>query len=138
MNIFSVMPTSFFKFMHNAYCHFEQTHTLKFSQYWVFLAIFLLCGGMLSPAAVAQTPLNDSLTQELSCQQERVPNIRLPSSATDQNVRLPESETPCFDIGEIVQKNDVTALGGYLPTSDVPDDSGASCLSRARNNLAMQ
>lgn len=132
------MPTSSFKFIRNAYCYFEQTYSLKISQYWVFLAIFLLCGGMLTPAVMAQTPPDDGFTQGLSCQHERVPNVRLPSSATDQNVRLPESETPCVDIDEIVKEYDVTALGWDLPASDVPDDSGVSCLCSARSNLVMR
>jgi len=129
------------------YCLFDQLFQIRFSRRWVSL-IVLLVASALSPVS-AQTSPNDIAGQELQRQQEReralraqqevAPDVRLPTAAVDQNARLPESETPCFDIREIVLKSDVAVFDWALSAADLPNDVATGrCLGSTGINLVMQ
>ena len=92
----------------------------------------LQSGGPLSFSLLAQTSQNEIVGQELLRRQEREwasraqqevgPDVRLSTAAIDQNARLPESETPCFDIREIVLKSEAPVFDRVLPAAGSPDD----------------
>jgi len=120
----------------------------RFRRCGVPLALLLL-GGALSFAVSAQTSPNDIAGQELQRQQEReralraqqevAPDVRLPTAAVDQTARLPESETPCFDIHDIVLKSDVRVFDWALSSANPPEDPAVGrCLGSAGINLVMQ
>ena len=65
--------------------------------------------------------------------------MRLPTAAVDQSARLPESETPCFDIRDIVLKSEVRTFDWALLAANPPEDPAVGrCLGSAGINLVMQ
>jgi len=75
----------------------------------------------------------------LRAQQEVVPDVRLPTAAGDQSARLPESETPCFEIRDIVLKSEVRTFDWALSAANPPEDPATGrCLGSAGINLVMQ
>lgn len=72
-------------------------------------------------------------------QQERSPDVRLPSGVPADSGRLPESETPCFSIREIVLKSDVNTFDWALSAADLPGDPATGrCLGNNGINTVMQ
>lgn len=129
-------------------CLFDRYLQIRFSWRWAPLVILLL-GGALSPVALAQSSPSDIAGQELQRQQERErvlreqqevnADVRLPTAATDQSTKLPESETPCFDIHEIVLKSEVPAFDWALSAANPPEDPATGrCLGSTGINLVMQ
>ena len=70
---------------------------------------------------------------------EPAPDVRLPTAAAAESPRLPESETPCFTIGEIVLKSDTATFDWAVPAASLPDDPATGrCLGGTGINLVMQ
>lgn len=127
-------------------CLSERLH--RFGRYGAHLVVLLL-GTALSATVWAQASPNDIAGQELQRQQERerilraqqevAPDVRLPTAAGDQSARLPESETPCFAIRDIVLKSEVRTFDWALSAANPPQDPATGrCLGSAGINLVMQ
>jgi hemolysin activation/secretion protein len=111
------------------------------------LALLLLFGAL--SAKVTAQALHDINGRELQRQQERerslreqqerTPDVRLPAVAAEESGRLPESETPCFVIREIVFDSDVPEFNWALAAADqAGDPASGRCLGSAGINLAMK
>ena len=55
-------------------------------------------------------------------QQEQSRDVRVPADIQDQDACLPESETPCFPIREIVLKSEVSTFDWAVHAADIPGD----------------
>jgi len=115
---------------------------------WIPLAL-LQFGGPLTFSLLAQTSSNEIAGQELLRRQEREwasraqqkvgPDVRLSTAAIDQSARLPESETPCFDIREILLKSEAPVFDRVLSAANSPDDIATGRgLGSASIDLVMQ
>jgi hemolysin activation/secretion protein len=113
----------------------------------VAILLCVLCTG----GASAQTVTGAAIAQELQRQierdrilreqQEAAPDVRLRAPAATEATRLPESETPCFDIRQIVLKSDVPdfawARGAADEADKTHDPATNRCLGSNGINLVM-
>lgn len=73
-------------------------------------------------------------------QQERRPDVRLPSAPSEKSVRLPQNETPCFPVRQIAFNDEVqTEMWGWaLAAADLPGDPATGrCLGSLGINRVM-
>ena len=71
-------------------------------------------------------------------QQEIVPDVRLPSAVSKQPERLPDGETPCFTIHQVVLKDQPQAFDWALAFADLPGDPATGrCLGAQGINVVM-
>lgn len=148
MNFLAATVNGFRRKNHNPACWFDLLHPKKQGRAWGYLLTLLLHSSV-SPVATAQTLPGEINAQELQRQQEReralreqqelAPDVRLQSAVPVEAVLLPESETPCFIINEIVLKSPVTAFDWALPATDVAHDPATGrCLGSQGINLVLR
>ena len=113
----------------------------------VAILLCVLCTG----GASAQTVTGAAIAQELQRQierdralreqQESSPDVRLRAPAAAEATRLPESETPCFDIRQIVLKSEVPNFAWARAAADeankIDDPATGRCLGSSGINLVM-
>ncbi|MBI2308038.1 MAG: ShlB/FhaC/HecB family hemolysin secretion/activation protein [Rhodocyclales bacterium] len=113
------------------------------------IAVTLGLVALLTHGAAAQTVSSTDIAQELQRQIERdralrerleaAPDVRLPTPAAAAPGRLPETETPCFPIREIVLKSAVPDFAWARAAADpAGDPASGRCLGSAGINLVMQ
>lgn len=117
-----------------------------------YLPAILLCCS-LGPGATAQTNPSEIAGQELQRQQERErilreqqesrPDVRLPGTVPPETGRLPEVETPCFTVREIVLDGDRSGFDWAAPAAEqadesTPDPATGRCLGSSGINLVMR
>lgn len=106
------------------------------------VGFIIVLATLLLPNASAQTLSGADIAQELQRQierdrqlreqQERGTDIRLPAPAAADPGRLPEDESPCFTIREIVLKSEVTDFAWARAAADPADDPASGrCLGSA-------
>jgi len=118
-----------------------------FAGRFVAIAVAIACAVSGAPTR-AQTLSGDIAAQEIQRQQDREralreqmessPDVRLQPQPSSAAVRLPESETPCFTIREIVLDSDVAAFRSALAAANEPADPATGrCLGTQGINLIM-
>jgi hemolysin activation/secretion protein len=132
----------------NLDCLFNTVSRKRWHRYCGFLVIILLylsfgspARAQTRPAGIAGQELQRQQERErvLRGQQERTPDVHLQHSVVDDSGgRVPESETPCFNIREIVFDRETPTFAWALRAADVPDDPVTGrCLGSKGINLAM-
>ena len=133
---------------HNNTCSFDPLRQTRHARHRFSLAFLLLCT-TLAPLAMAQSLPGSIAGQELQRQQEREralrdqqessPDVRSPTATPSEAASLPESETPCFDIREIVIKSDIPAFDWAVQAANLPGDPATGrCLGSTGINLVME
>lgn len=107
-----------------------------------------LLAAFMAPGTLAQAVTGAAVAQELQRQierervlreqQESTPDVRLLAPASVEPGRMPEAETPCFPIREIVLKSPLPDFSSAHSAVD-PDDDPATgrCLGSAGINVVM-
>ncbi|MEO8408951.1 MAG: ShlB/FhaC/HecB family hemolysin secretion/activation protein [Propionivibrio sp.] len=112
------------------------------------LSAFLLLFFFLTPLLRAQTLPGVDSSPEFQRQQERerllreqqeqVPDVRIQAPDSVDTSRIPDSETPCFTIRQIVLKSEMPVFDWALPAADLPNDPATGrCLGSQGINRVM-
>ena len=144
-------PFTFFSIRHNKGGCFRNSRSPAFLPDWTSRTANVLSALVLSVAAspvIAQTLPDGQIGKELQRQQERerqlreqqekTPDVRLPTAPVGAPATLPASESPCFPIERIELDDPTGAFAWAAAAADLPGDPAVGrCLGSQGINLVM-